>query len=184
MTGWSTPTAPTSLNDQPSGSFAQSSTMRYVKSPVPTMIAISGPLPMCRAQVNEATGTKQSPRRQALILTSVLHPAIESALLSHSSRSTPYRGRAMRRRDFLILTAGVAGGRPTLSRAQQKAMPVIGYLNSTSPDPNEPFAAAFRQGLSEAGLGRGTKRGDRIPLGGRQLRSIAGIGCRPRRPPC
>ena len=57
----------------------------------------------------------------------------------------------MRRRDFLILTAGVAGGRPTLSRAQQKAMPVIGYLNSTSPVPNEPFAAAFRQGLSEAG---------------------------------
>jgi len=57
----------------------------------------------------------------------------------------------MRRRDFLILTAGVAGGRPTLSRAQQKPMPVVGYLNSTSPDPNEPFAAAFRQGLSEAG---------------------------------
>src|SRR5262249_22556302 len=37
----STPTAPTSLNDQPSGNFAQSSTMRYLKSPLPTMIDIT-----------------------------------------------------------------------------------------------------------------------------------------------
>src|SRR5712691_5898619 len=37
----STPTAPTSLNDQPSGSLAQSSTMRYRYSPLPTMIAMN-----------------------------------------------------------------------------------------------------------------------------------------------
>ena len=35
--------------------------------------------------------------------------------------------------------------------AQQKAMPVIGVLNTTSPGPSEPFMAALRQGLSEAG---------------------------------
>jgi putative ABC transport system substrate-binding protein len=57
----------------------------------------------------------------------------------------------MRRRDFLILTAGVAGGRPTLSRAQQKAMPVIGFLGSTSPGELEPWLPAFREGLSETG---------------------------------
>jgi putative ABC transport system substrate-binding protein len=58
----------------------------------------------------------------------------------------------MRRRDFLILTAGVAGGRPTLSRAQQKAMPVIGYLSAGSaPSSPDPFWAAFQQGLSETG---------------------------------
>jgi putative ABC transport system substrate-binding protein len=54
----------------------------------------------------------------------------------------------MRRRDFTILLAGVMGGWPPVLRAQQRAMPVIGYLGTTSPGPSE---AAFRQGLSETG---------------------------------
>jgi putative ABC transport system substrate-binding protein len=36
-------------------------------------------------------------------------------------------------------------------RAQQKVMPVVGYLNGTSPGATAPFIAAFRQGLSETG---------------------------------
>ena len=52
----------------------------------------------------------------------------------------------MRRRDFIILLAG-ASGWPSAVRAQQKAMPVIGFLGATSPGPFAPSLAAFHQGL-------------------------------------
>ena len=56
----------------------------------------------------------------------------------------------MRRRELLLLLAtGVMGHRAV--RAQQKAMPVIGWLSSISPDRAEPFLTAFRQGLEETG---------------------------------
>jgi putative ABC transport system substrate-binding protein len=63
----------------------------------------------------------------------------------------------VRRRDFLILLAGVVGGRPTLSRAQQKAMPVIGILAAASPDNAGALRnlAAFREGLGEFGYVEG-----------------------------
>ena len=60
----------------------------------------------------------------------------------------------MIRREVMLLLAGamtVARG----LRAQQKAMPVIGYLHFGSPGPFAPFVAAFRQGLSEAGFVEG-----------------------------
>jgi putative ABC transport system substrate-binding protein len=43
----------------------------------------------------------------------------------------------------------------SLSRAQQKAIPLIGFLNPGPPIPGEPFAAAFRKGLSETGYVEG-----------------------------
>jgi len=54
----------------------------------------------------------------------------------------------MRRRELLLLLGGAMTAPRALS-AQQKAMPVIGYLNGTSPGPAAPFVPAFRQGLSE-----------------------------------
>ncbi len=56
----------------------------------------------------------------------------------------------MNRRELLLLLGGAMTPARAL-RAQQKAMPVIGFLGSTSPDPYAPFVAAFRQGLNETG---------------------------------
>src|SRR5437899_903305 len=59
---------------------------------------------------------------------------------------------AMRRREFIKVIVGSAvAAWPPLVRAQQPATPVIGYLDSRSPDEGESRAAAFRRGLQESG---------------------------------
>jgi putative ABC transport system substrate-binding protein len=61
----------------------------------------------------------------------------------------------MRRRDFISLLAGAMGGWPSAVSAQQKAMPVIGFLGVTSPGSSAPFMTALHHGLSETGYVEG-----------------------------
>src|SRR5262245_65151148 len=61
----------------------------------------------------------------------------------------------IRRREFITVLGGAAAAWPLAARAQQAALPVIGYFSGRSPVTDGPMLSAFRQGFSETGFVEG-----------------------------
>ena len=61
----------------------------------------------------------------------------------------------MERREFIALLCGTVVGWPLAARAEQHAMPMVGYLSTRSLDDSAYIVAAFRKGLNETGSSEG-----------------------------
>src|SRR6516165_9915761 len=84
-------------------------------------------------------------------------------------------GEAMRRREFIRLLSSTAFAWPLAARAQQSTVPVIGFLRSTTAAVSEHLAAAFEQGLKDAGFVEGQNVAIEYRWGNDQSDRLAGL---------
>jgi putative ABC transport system substrate-binding protein len=83
----------------------------------------------------------------------------------------------MKRRDVIALLGGAAAVWPSATRAQQPAMPVVGFLHPASPDRFADRLRGFRQGLKDTGYVEGENVA--VDSAGPTIKSIACRRCRP-----
>src|SRR3954462_15236853 len=110
------------------------------------------------------------------------------------SHLTMLLSRHTRRRDLIALAAIMTALRPLAGAAQQKALPVIGFLSSRAPKDSAEGLAAFRRGLSQTGYedgqnveiqfrwgeaGYDRRPGRAADLGGRKVAVLVAVGGEP-----
>jgi ABC-type uncharacterized transport system substrate-binding protein len=80
----------------------------------------------------------------------------------------------MRRREFLRVIGGAAAW-PVVARAQQAAMPVVGFLSQRAPNDAPQFTAAFRQGLKDSGFVEGQNVSIEYRFAGNQIERLPAL---------
>jgi hypothetical protein len=69
------------------------------------------------------------------------------------------------RRDLIAMVGGAAVAWPLAVRAQDRALPLIGFLNGGAADRSKGFLVGIPRGLNEMGFGRGPQLCGRVSLG-------------------
>jgi putative tryptophan/tyrosine transport system substrate-binding protein len=101
-----------------------------------------------------ASEAKQSPATWRLLRHSASKTRVNALMARSDGQYGARMNAAIKRRTLVALLGGaaVASAWPFAARAQQRAMPVIGFLEQRSPDINPDFLRAFHRGLKDAGF--------------------------------
>jgi putative tryptophan/tyrosine transport system substrate-binding protein len=81
----------------------------------------------------------------------------------------------LKRREFVTLLGGAAASWPLAVRAQQRVMPTVGFLRSTSLAVSTPMVTGFRQGLTAAGFAEGQNLAIEYRYADNQLERLPGL---------
>ena len=110
----------------------------------------------CRTQSRVSVSQALERIRQAFAVMTRGKSRMRESCMYGSARGAPSNGRPYRdRRDFITLLGGAAVAWPLAAHAQQQRLPVIGFVNSSSPHLYVPFIRAWQQGLGETGYAEG-----------------------------